>query len=198
MPRPYRIIFIFYLHLPQRIIFHYSGQLPPSLVRPSPNSETAFQIDGASTAVTAATKPWKLSPFLLLLATPSSPQQKQPRRRKYYGQFEAGSRADVLPEYAESDDKDRDGVEEEERCCGGWSVQEMKRRTSILRSSLLGEYHTTALLVQVPTGPGLPDLPIIFQVRPLYSFPIGAETVSETMALLTRDVCEIFLKLARY
>ncbi|KAF8182405.1 hypothetical protein K438DRAFT_1975538 [Mycena galopus ATCC 62051] len=163
----------------------YSGQLPPSLVRPSPYSEMAFHIDGASTAVTAATKPWKSPPLLLLLATPSSPQRKQLRRRKYYGQFEAGSRADVLPEYAESDDEDRDGVEEEERCCGGWSVQEMKRRTSILRSSLLGEYHTTPELVQVPTGPGLRDLPIIFQVRPLYSFPIGAETVSmsETMAL---------------
>ncbi|KAF8179491.1 hypothetical protein K438DRAFT_1977203 [Mycena galopus ATCC 62051] len=129
-------------------------QLPPSLIRPLLYTETAFPMDGASTAVTAATEPWKSTSLLIFLATPSSPQRKQPRRRKYYGQFEACSRADVLPKYAESDDEDRDGVEEE-RCYGGWSVQKMKRCTSILRSSLLGEYHTIPEPVQVPTGPGL-------------------------------------------
>ncbi|KAF8128057.1 hypothetical protein K438DRAFT_2000479 [Mycena galopus ATCC 62051] len=140
---------------PNTDVFHLrTGQQPPSLICPLLYSEMAFPMDGASTAVTAATKPWKSSALLIFLATPSSPHRKQPRRRKYYGQFEACSRADVLPKYAESDDEDRDGVEEV-RCYGGWSVQEMKRCTSILRSSLLGEYHTIPEPVQVPTGPGL-------------------------------------------
>ncbi|KAJ7813812.1 hypothetical protein B0H14DRAFT_2604618 [Mycena olivaceomarginata] len=72
---------------------------------------------------------------------PSPPpvvRRQKPRRRKYYGPFEACSRADVLPEFAEDSDEedDRAGgkeLREEDESSDGWSLQAMRHRMMRVR-----------------------------------------------------------------
>lgn len=141
----------------------------------------------ASTASTYSTISYFWSPL-----PPTNPEKL--RRRKYYGPFEACSRADVLPEFT---DDDEDGADEvkwldrdarlaelgalaqwrpqsplEERFADSkndekeWSLEELERYMTVVRNRLLAAWHTHP----APREQSLAEreLPGVVHAKPVY------------------------------
>lgn len=117
---------------------------------------------------------------------PSPPpvvRRQKPRRRKYYGPFEACSRADVLPEFAEDSDEedDRAGgkeLREEDESSDGWSLQAMRHRMMRVRSRLYAALPRYASRTPAEVATGLRGLPAAVQVKPAYPTQVWKAMVS--------------------
>ncbi|KAJ6474889.1 hypothetical protein C8R45DRAFT_935421 [Mycena sanguinolenta] len=158
---------------------------PPSRAQ---NSSRHFDNDGRATALD---KPWKSCPFTIppdiTIGLPSSPAaplpNPRPRKKKYYGQFEACSRVDVLPEFADEDDDEEAKAKEADDgdYCAGWSIQEFQRHMGAVRARFSAAFLKHAQRhkwTESEAATGLLDLPAVVEVRPVYPSIAWAETVS--------------------
>ncbi|KAJ7019567.1 hypothetical protein C8F04DRAFT_1321392 [Mycena alexandri] len=185
-----------YPYLARASDFHPSNSRSPKYLTGGQTSRCSRREGNPTVAMAWQSLPPLSSPSspLIYANIPTCPavvpvvRRQKPRRRKYYGPFEACSREDVLPEFR--DDAAYDHVEEQNAVDGqtwiehlltftereetsqeddGWP--EMERKT---KARLLATYRKNSVS-ESPTG--LRGLPIVVQVRPVYPAKMWQETV---------------------